>query len=146
MRSLPGTRATLSKSPGSVSFLTTWALFGLVEAIAAPLLLVIALRQHCGNRLGPVIGQRHRPAVVSGVFLAMIDAQRLEDRGEELRHLDAPLGNVLAVLVGLAVNHAALDAAAGQRRTHPREVVAAAQVVDLWRAAHLREGDDQRVF
>ena len=98
-------------------------------------LRVAAKRQKCYastsfDRLGARIGQRHR-ARADVVVLLLIDAQSAVDGGEQLGGADLALGDAVALGVGLAVDRAALDAAAGQRRAPGRgEMVAAQAGVD----------------
>ena len=81
----------------------------------------------------------------------VVDAQAVEDRGVEVVDVDGVLDDVVAEVVGLAVDDAGLDAAAGQPDGEAAAVVIAAVVVVAVRAlavdgaAELAAPDDQRV-
>src|SRR5262249_35598172 len=78
------------------------------------------------------------------VVLLEADADRFVDGRRHFARAHLALGDRVAVGVGLAVDRAALDAAAGERaRPGAGEVIAADVPVDAGRAAELTERDDQ---
>src|SRR5215831_18116589 len=103
------------------------------------------LLRQCGlDRLAAFWRQRDRPRA-DVVVLLRVDADRLEDRRGHVAGADLAVGDRLAVGVSLAVDGAALDAAAGQRaRPRAGEVVAADVLVDLRRPPELAQRHHER--
>ena len=76
----------------------------------------------------------------------VVDAEQVQHRRVQVVDLDLVLDGVVAVLVGRAVDRAALDAAAGQPDGEAeRVVVAAVGALGERRPAELAAPDDQRL-
>src|SRR5262249_46093233 len=81
------------------------------------------------------IGDRYR-TVIDVMVLERIEKQCFEVRVPQMTRVDLAVDDGSAVRAGLAVDGAALDAAASQRyRPGPRPVIAAEVAIDRWRAA-----------
>ena len=97
------------------------------------------------------IGQPEIPALELVRQPRVIDAQAVQHRGVQIVHVDRVARDVVAEVVGLAVAHARLDAAAGQPDGEAARMMIAAVVVcrqlalAIDRAAELAAPDDQRV-
>ena len=59
----------------------------------------------------------------------VVDAQAVQDRGVQVVDVDGVLDDVVAVVVGLAVGDAGLDAAAGQPDREAARMVVAAVIL-----------------
>src|SRR5688572_15640321 len=100
-----------------------------------------ALRQHFPDRLRPRIRQRQRSRA-DVVVVLMVDAEGLENRGEELSRAHFAFDDRVPVVVALAMHAAAFDPAPGEGDAPGAgEVVAAEAGVDLRRTAEFRERD-----
>ena len=71
-------------------------------------------RQNLPDHLAVHVGQAHVAAAEAVGQPLVVDAQQVQHRGVQVVDLDLVLDGVVAVLVGRAVDRAALDAAAGQ--------------------------------
>src|SRR5207248_3588214 len=90
--------------------------------------------QQAGDRLA--FGDLQRPAEVVADLGARIDAEALEDGGEQVADADGVLIDVHAVLTGRAVGDAALEGAAAEDDgPAPAPVIPAAVLVDPRRPA-----------
>src|SRR5262245_38272037 len=88
-----------------------------------------------------------RPADVALRLLARVDAQRLAERAEQVRHRHGPLAYLGAELVGGADDTSPLHAYTAQRHVEClRVVIAACSQVDARRAAKFAHPDDQRLL
>src|SRR5438128_709612 len=92
-----------------------------------------------------------RQAIVAAAVavgkLGVIDAHQVENGGMQIVHMHLVLDGVPAVIVGLAVGHAASDAAAGQpHREAKGMVLAAVGAFGSRRPAKLAAPDDQRIL
>ena len=100
--------------------------------------------QRLAHRLRARRDDADRPADVRQVLLLVLDAQRLADRGQQLRHRHRAVLDGRPVGPGVADHLAALDAAAGQDRAERvGPVVAAVGPRELRRPAELAHPDDQ---
>ena len=97
------------------------------------------------------VGQPEVAALEPNVSRSWSMPRQCEDRGVEVVDVDGVLDDVVAEVVGLAVDDAGLDAAAGHPHGEAAAVVVAAVVVAGQRAlavdrpAELAAPDDQRV-
>ena len=92
------------------------------------------------------VGQPHVAAAEAERDALVVEAQQVQHRGVQVVDLELVLDDLVAVLVGLAVDRAAFDAAAGQpEREAERVVVAAVRALGERRAAELARPDDQRL-
>ena len=78
---------------------------------------------------GRHVGQAEVAALEAVGEPRVVDAQAVQDRGVEVVDVDGVSDDVVAVVVGLAVGDAGLDAAAGQPHREAAAVVVAAVVV-----------------
>ena len=97
--------------------------------------------------MGDVAVDVGQPEVAAGVFVGqrlVIEPQQMEDRRVQIVEVHAVFHCGDAVLVGGAVGHAALHAAAGHPEAEAGGVVVAPVVLlDVWRAAKLAAPDDE---
>src|SRR5262249_26708917 len=95
----------------------------------------------------PVFDDLQRAADVALRLLARIDAERLAERAEQVRHRHGPLAHLGAELVGRADDTPAPDADTAHRHVERlRIVIAASGQVDARRAAKFAHPDDQRLL
>src|SRR5665213_4181381 len=82
----------------------------------------------------------------------MVDAEAVQDRGVERVDVDRILHDVVAEVVGLAIDHARLDAAAGHPDREAARVMIAAiilarqRALTVDRAAEFAAPDDERLI
>ena len=110
------------------------------------------LRQDFADDLSGHVGEAEIPALEFVGEFFVIDAHLVQDRGLEIMHVDAFVGQVVAEVVGLADADAGLDAAAGHPHGETARVMIAADrffgelALAVTGAAELAAPDHQRIF
>src|SRR5262245_38823899 len=112
--------------------------------------------QHCSglsgsgkDRLDDIAVDVGEAEIASRVTIGeplVVQAKQVENGGVEVVGMNEVFGDVVAVVVGLAIDNTAFHAAAGEPRTeHVRVVAAAGWAVGVGRTAEFGGEDDQSV-
>src|SRR5205823_4083703 len=105
------------------------------------------LGENAADHLAVNIGQAHVAAAEAEGDVGVVQAEQVQHGGVQVVHFDSPVNDVIAVLVGGALDRAAADAAAGQPHGEAVGVVfAAVAALGHRRAADLCPRNDERAL